>query len=73
LSRPEPKIIAASDASVEVAELLAAFEMQLASVRGKRSDAIARYLSAAQGWREAGQILGGAFAEDDRGSRVKRP
>jgi hypothetical protein len=61
---------------MDAAELVAAFEAQLASVRGDRKVAIARLLAAAPGWREARDLLGGAFAEtppdevlrDDKGT-----
>jgi hypothetical protein len=76
LSRPESKFTAASPAGMEAAELVAAFEAQLASARGDRKVAIARLLAAGPGWREARDLLGGAFAEppheeglkDDQGS-----
>jgi hypothetical protein len=50
---------------LDAAELLAAFEAQLAGARGERRDAIARLLSAAPDWREARDLLRGAFAEDE--------
>ena len=61
---------------MDAAELVAAFEAQLASARGDRRLAIARLLAAGPGWREARDLLGGAFAEgaleqglkDDKGS-----
>jgi hypothetical protein len=61
---------------MDAAELVAAFEAQLASARGDRRLAIARLLAAGPGWREARDGLGGAFAEsrpeeglrDDKGS-----
>jgi hypothetical protein len=42
--------------------------------RGDRSreDAIACYLSAGEGWREAMKRLGGAFAEDGAGLRERK-
>jgi hypothetical protein len=48
---------------MDAAELVAAFEAQLASARGDRRVAIARLLAAGPGWREARDFLGGAFAE----------
>ena len=48
---------------MDAAELVAAFEAQLASARGDRRLAIARLLAAGPGWREARDSLGGAFAE----------
>ena len=48
---------------MDAAELVAAFEAQLASARGDRRLAIARLLAAGPGWREARDVLGGAFAQ----------
>jgi hypothetical protein len=61
---------------MDAAEIVAAFEAQLASARCDRKVAIARLLAAGPGWREARDSLGGAFAEpqpeeglkDDKGS-----
>ena len=61
---------------MDAAELVAAFEAQLASARGDRKLAIAQLLAAGPGWKEARDLLGGAFAEgspeeglkDDKGS-----
>jgi hypothetical protein len=64
LSRPESKFTPAG-AALDAAELLAAFEAQLAGARGDRRDAIARLLSAAPDWREARDLLRGAFAADE--------
>ena len=63
LSRPESKFTAAAPAGMDAAELVAAFEAQLASARGDRNAAIARLLAAGPGWREARDLLSGAFAE----------
>jgi len=76
LSRPESKFTAAAPAGLDAADLVAAFEAQLASARGDRKAAIARLLAAGPGWREARDLLGGAFAEppteeglkDDKGT-----
>lgn len=38
-----------------------------------RQDAIACYLSASEGWREAVKRLGGAFAEGEPGLRERKP
>jgi hypothetical protein len=64
LSRPESNFTAAGVAP-DAADLVAAFEAQLASAKGDRRLAIARLLSAAPDWREARDLLGGAFAEGD--------
>ena len=62
LSRPDSKFSAAAPAALDAAELVAAFEAQLASAKGDRRVAIAALLAAAPGWREARDLLGGAFA-----------
>lgn len=56
---------------MDAAELVAAFEAQLASARGDRRVAIARLLAAGPGWKEARDILGGAFAEPAPGEELK--
>ena len=38
-----------------------------------REDAIACYLSGADGWREAVKLLGGTFAEGEAGLRERKP
>ena len=61
---------------MDAADLVAAFEAQLADARGDRKVAIARLLAAGPGWKEAREVLGGAFSEgpseeelrDDKGS-----
>ena len=63
MSRPDPKFTAAAPAALDAAEILAAFEAQLAGARGDRKQAIAELLAAAPGWKEARDSVGGAFAE----------
>ena len=38
-----------------------------------REDAIACYLSGGEGWREAVKLLGGTFAEAERGLKESKP
>ena len=71
MSRPDPKITAAAPAALDAAEILAAFEAQLAGARGDRKQAIAELLAAAPGWKEARDLIGGAFAEETSGSGLK--
>lgn len=61
MSRIDRKIEAAEEVSVELTELLAAFGRDQGEPAG-RSDAMARFLSAAEGWRDARSALKGAFA-----------
>lgn len=63
MSRLDGKLTPAGDSSLDLAELLAALEAQPgASVQDWR-EAIACYLSASEGWKDASQLLGGAFAD----------
>jgi hypothetical protein len=52
---------AAGEAKVDVDELLAAFGKAPAE-GSERYWAMARYLSGAEGWRDAGQVLCGTFS-----------
>ena len=61
LSRFDGDISAASEASIELEELLAAFG-SVAVAGSSRSDAMAQFLSGAEGWRDARKALRGAFA-----------
>lgn len=63
LSRYEGKLDAAGEAPAVRAELLGALKAQGGSEQD-RNDAIARYLSASDGWEEAMPMLSGAFAAD---------
>jgi hypothetical protein len=71
LSRPDPEFTAAAPAILDAAEILAAFEAQLAGARGDRKQAIAELLAAAPGWKEARDQVGGAFAEGTPGPGLK--
>ena len=63
LSRPDSKFTAAGEAPLDPAELVAAFEAQLALAKCDRRDAFARFIAGAPDWREARQSLNGAFAD----------
>ena len=71
MSRLDGKFTAAGEAPLDAAEILAALEAQAADSKSDRQDAIARYLAAGEGWREALQQLGGAFAEPARAEPLK--
>jgi hypothetical protein len=62
VSRFEGKIASDGDVPVEAAEILAQLTGDRSSGARKRQDAVARYLSASEGWREVLGELGGAFA-----------
>ena len=76
MSRSESKFTAAEAAELDAAEIVAAFQAQLANSRCNRNVEIARLLAAGPGWKEARDQLSGAFAEasaeeglkDDKGS-----
>jgi hypothetical protein len=73
LSRPDSKFTAGEPAALDAAGMMAAFEAQ-ANVRLDRNVAISALLAAAPGWREAREMLSGAFAEGPsaRGSRDEK-
>ncbi len=62
LARHEGEFEAAGEARLELDELLAALARPVLAGSGTRRDAIARCLSASEGWRDAAATLGGAFA-----------
>ena len=64
MARFDGKLTAAGDATIDAAELLAALGAQAAISPSKRKEAIIRYLSASDGWRDAREMLGGAFADE---------
>jgi hypothetical protein len=70
LSRFDGKLDPAGSAEIAPAELLTAFELQTPQPQD-RLDAIARCLSASEGWKEAVKLMGGAFAPDVAQGRVK--
>ena len=65
LARHESDFEAAGEARLEPNELLAALGRRLTAQSGSRLDAVARCLSASEGWRDASDRLGGAFATFD--------
>jgi len=70
LARHEREFEAASETSLATTELLRALERgDLAAARDRQA-AIACLLSASEGWREAVDRLGGAFADDATAARL---
>jgi hypothetical protein len=65
VSRIEGKIGGRGKEAVDAADILAALERDAAKRPEERRDAVSRYLSATEGWREASGVLGGAFAEPE--------
>ena len=61
MSRPEGKLEAAQGRAIDDRDLRALLG-NVAPQGSARAETIAHYLSAANGWRDAGALLGGAFA-----------
>jgi hypothetical protein len=68
LARHDGQLRAGADEPLSLAELLDLLSGADADSQ-QRHDAIACYLSAGDGWREAVKRLGGAFAEAEAGLR----
>jgi hypothetical protein len=63
VSRFEGKIGDEGDEAVDAAEILAALARDRESDSAHRREAVSRYLSASDGWEQASDVLGGAFAK----------
>lgn len=63
MARFDGKLTAAGESTIDAAELLAALDAQAAISPDERTEAIIRFLSASDGWRDARELLGGAFAD----------
>jgi hypothetical protein len=57
---------------ISLSELLALLGNGADADSRSRDDAIACYLSGAEGWREAVKLLGGAFAEGEAGLKERK-
>lgn len=73
MARYDGKLTAAGESAFDAAELLAALGAQAAVSRAERQEAIIRYLSASDGWLNAGSLLGGAFADDGQAEARNGP
>jgi hypothetical protein len=62
LSRIDGKFTSAGEIPLDLADLLAVLEAQPETNARDWRQAIACYLAAGDGWRDASQLLGGAFA-----------
>ncbi|HVL78540.1 MAG TPA: hypothetical protein VM346_04540 [Sphingomicrobium sp.] len=71
MSRHEGKFTGASEAPLEMAELLETMSARTAFTSRDRQDAIACYLSAGDGWRDALDAIGGAFAPEVQATELK--
>ena len=63
MSRNEGKIGGQGEAAVDAAEILAALRREAGEGATSRQDAVRCYLAADEGWKEASELLGGAFAD----------
>jgi hypothetical protein len=71
LARHEPDIRAAAEAQLSLSELLDLLARNESTDR-ERQAAIACYLSGSEGWADAVQRLGGAFANESTGLRERK-
>ena len=69
MSQFEGGFQAAGDGALELSELLRMIGDAVVPEE-RRQAAIACYLSASEGWRDAGLLLGGAFAGESRGGNA---
>ena len=72
LAKQDRKLTAASEIPLDLQELLAAMTPEARAEEESRREAIARYLSGAEGWREASNLLDGAFTGTAGGSGAER-
>jgi hypothetical protein len=70
VSRIEGKI--GGKEPVDAADILAALARESAGTPEQRRDAVSRYLSASEGWREASGVLGGAFSGPDEWLKAEK-
>ncbi len=73
MARHEGNFRASAQEPLSLAELLQLLDGDPTVGPQTRQDAIACYLSAGEGWREAMKRLGGAFAEDATRLRERKP
>ena len=72
MSRIEGKIGKNGGSPVDAEDILAALAGDSQANAERRQDAVSRYLSASDGWREASSVLAGAFAAAAEGLRAKK-
>ena len=71
VSRYEGKIGGEGVAAAEAAEILAALGREPGRGARDRQDAVRCYLAAGDGWKEASELLGGAFADSSGLTQAK--
>ena len=72
MARHERDFRTGAEAPLSLDDLLALLESSAEAEGLSREDAIACYLSAGEGWREAMKRLGGAFAEGAAGLKERK-
>jgi hypothetical protein len=72
LAKHERDIQAQAEEPLGLNELLELLRVGGEADERARQKAIACYLSAGEGWREAAKAIGGAFAEDGTGLRERK-
>jgi hypothetical protein len=72
LARHEADFQAAAEGALRLDELLALLGEARTTGDRERQEAIACYLSASEGWTNAVEQLGGAFAAEPRGLRERK-
>ena len=72
MARHDGNLRSASGEPLSLAELLLLLDGGAQTDPRSRKDAIACYLSAGEGWREAVKQLGGAFADDLPGLKDRK-
>ena len=68
MSKIDGEFEAAGEATVDLAELISAIAASALADGGRRREAIACFLSASEGWKDAGRRLRGTFAALPQGS-----
>jgi hypothetical protein len=72
LARHERNFRTDAEAPLSLNELFALIADGAEGEGRSREDAIACYLSASEGWRDAAKRIGGAFAEDEAGLKERK-
>ena len=71
MSRFEGELTASTNAPLSVEEVVAILSGNTAATDQQRQRAIACFLSASDGWKDAVKSLGGAFASDSASGRLR--
>jgi hypothetical protein len=72
LARHENDFAAGAEAPLSMDELLALLGPGSSAGQRSREEAIACFLSGSEGWREAMLFLGGAFAGEEAGLKMRK-